>query len=32
MDGHAMHVHRDAENNDFPIDFAINTKALWTDR
>ena len=32
MDGHAIYVHRYAKNNHFPIDFAIFTKALWTDR
>jgi len=31
MDTHAMYVHRHAKNNNFPIDFAIFTKALWTD-
>ena len=31
MNGHAIYVHRDAKNNDFPMDFAIFTKALRTD-
>ena len=29
--GHAIYVHRDGKNNDFPMDFAIFTKALRTD-
>jgi len=32
MDGHAIYVHGHAKNDDFPIDFAIFTKALPTDR
>ena len=32
MDGHAIYIHRHAKNNDFPIDYAIFTKALWTDQ
>ena len=28
MDGHAIYVHRHAKNNDFPMDFAIFTKAI----
>ena len=32
MGGHAMYVHGYAKNNHFPIDFAIFTKALQTDR
>jgi len=32
MDGHALYVHRHSKNNHFPIDFAIFTKALQTDR
>ena len=31
MDGHTIYIHRQAKNNDFPIDFAIFTKALRTD-
>ena len=31
MDGHAIYVHGHAKNDDFPIDFAIFTKALRTD-
>ena len=31
MDGHAIYMHRDAKNNDFPIDFAIFTIVLRTD-
>ena len=31
MDRHAIYVHRHAKNDDFPIDFAIFTKALPTD-
>ena len=31
MDGHTIYIHRHAKNNDFPIDFAIFTKALRTD-
>ena len=30
MDRHAIYVHRHAKNNDFPVDFAIFTKALRT--
>ena len=29
---HALNVHRHAKKHDFPIDFAIFTKALRTDR
>ena len=32
MVGHAMYVHRYAKNDHFPLDFAIFTKALWTDQ
>ena len=32
MDGHAIYVHGHAKNDDFPIDFAIFTKALPTDQ
>ena len=32
MDGHATYMLRHAKNDDFPIDFAIFTKALPTDR
>ena len=32
MDGHAIYMHGHAKNDDFPIDFAIFTKALPTDR
>ena len=32
MDRHTIYVHRHAKNDDFPIDFAIFTKALRTDR
>ena len=32
MDGHAIYMHGHAKNGDFPIDFAIFTKALPTDR
>ena len=32
MDRHAIYVHRHAKNDDFPIDFAIFTKALPTDQ
>ena len=31
MDRHAIYVYRNATNDDFPIDFAIFTKALRTD-
>ena len=31
MDGHAIYMHGHAKNDDFPIDFAIFTKALPTD-
>ena len=30
MDRHAIYVHRHANNNDFPINYAIFTKALPT--
>ena len=30
MDGHAIYVQGHAKNYYFPIDFAIYTKALWT--
>ena len=30
MNGHAIYVHRHAQNNDFSIDIAIFTKALRT--
>jgi len=32
MDGHAIYMQKHARNNDFPIDFAIFTKALRTNR
>ena len=32
MDGHAIYIHGHAKNDDFPIDFAIFTKALRTDQ
>ena len=32
MDGHAIYMHRYAKNNDFPIIFAVFTKALRTNR
>ena len=32
MDEHAIYMHGHAKNDDFPIDFAIFTKALRTDR
>ena len=32
MDGQAIYVHGHAKNDDFPIDFAIFTKALPTDQ
>ena len=32
MDGHAIYMHGHAKNDDFPIDFAIFTKALPTDQ
>ena len=31
MGRHAMYVQRYAKNNHIPIDFAVFTKALWTD-
>ena len=31
MDGHTTYMLRHEKNDDFPKDFAIFTKALWTD-
>jgi len=32
MDGHEIYLRRHAKGNDFPVDFAIFTKALQTNR